>query len=339
MIEVKDLVKRYGEKTAVDGLSFTLSDGGVHGFLGPNGAGKSTTMNIITGCLSATSGEVMINGVDISADPVAAKKKIGYLPEIPPLYEDMTPYEYLIFVGEAKNVPYDKLYKNVKSVMELTYIDDVKGQLIKNLSKGYKQRVGLAQTMLGNPEIIILDEPTVGLDPRQISEIRDLIRRLGEIKTVIISSHILSEISELCDDVLIISHGKMIAHDTIENLNMKLSGTQALKVSVRGDEEAVVSALEAVENIRDCIVLDVCDGVVSLKIEFDAEVDIRDSVFAAFAEAECPILSMDTEALTLEDIYLKLTDDILDCEETEALPEEETRTGLKKFFGKRGKKE
>lgn len=308
LIKVENLVKKYGDKTAVDNLSFTISKGGVHGFLGPNGAGKSTTMNIITGCLDATSGKVLVDGIDVAEDPMGAKHKIGYLPEIPPLYESMTPYEYLVFVAEAKRVSYDKLYRNVNSVMELTSIEDVSGRLIKNLSKGYRQRIGIAQTMLGNPDVIVLDEPTVGLDPKQIIEIRKLIKKLGKVKTVIISSHILSEISELCDDLLIISHGKMIAHDTIENLERRLEKTQTLSISVRGQKESVFRTLESIKGLSDCTVTGSRGGVLSLKLEHDADNDIRDSVFSALADAGCPILSMENSSLTLEDIYLKLTD-------------------------------
>ncbi|MBQ7384712.1 MAG: ABC transporter ATP-binding protein [Clostridia bacterium] len=330
MIKVQNLVKKYGDKVAVDNLTFTISKGGVHGFLGPNGAGKSTTMNVITGCLRATSGSVLIDGVDMLESPLEAKAKIGYLPEIPPLYENMTTHEYLVFVAEAKDVPYDKLYRNVNSVMELTSIEDVSGRLIKNLSKGYRQRIGIAQTMLGNPDVILLDEPTVGLDPKQIIEIRKLIKKLGKVKTVVISSHILSEIEELCDDVLIISHGKMIAHDSIENLEHKLEKTQALSISVRGQKESVFRTLEQVGGLTDCTVTGSRGGVVSLKLEHDSGIDIRDAVFSALAEAGCPILSMDTSALTLEDIYLKLTD----SEESSA-PEEngkkkKSRGGKKK---------
>ncbi len=326
MIKVENLTKKYGDKVAVDGLSFTISKGGVHGFLGPNGAGKSTTMNIITGCMTATSGKVFVDGIDVAENPLEAKKKIGYLPEIPPLYDNMTPYEYLVFVAEAKKVPYDKLYRNVNSVIELTNIEDVSKRLIKNLSKGYRQRIGIAQTMLGNPDIIVLDEPTVGLDPKQIIEIRKLIQKLGKVKTVIISSHILSEINELCDDLLIISHGKMIAHDTIENLEKKLDKTQALSISVRGQKESVFSALENVNGLADCTLTGNKAGIISLKLEHNSDRDIRDDVFSALADAGCPILSMEDSSLTLEDIYLKLTD-----------TEEEKTSNGKKSPRKRGK--
>ena len=218
MIAVKNLTKKYGDFAAVRDVSFTMEKGRVYGFLGPNGAGKSTTMNIITGCLAATSGSVTIDGLDIYEDAVDAKKKIGYLPELPPLYTDMTPDEYLLFVGRAKGLRGDALYEEVERVEKRTGLTEMRARLIKNLSKGYRQRVGIAQAILGDPEIIILDEPTVGLDPLQIIEIRELVRELGENHTVILSSHILSEISAVCDYVIIIAHGEIVASDTIENL-------------------------------------------------------------------------------------------------------------------------
>ena len=218
MIEIKQLTKHYGTHVAVDCLNFKINNGRIYGFLGPNGAGKSTTMNMIAGCLAPTSGTVRINGFDIFEEPIKAKQCIGYLPEKPPLYDELTPFEYLRFVAEAKEVSYERALRQVHEVMELTQIDGVKDRLIRNLSKGTRQRVGIAQALLGNPDIIILDEPTVGLDPKQITEIRALIRRLGEIKTVIVSSHILAEISETCDHVLILSEGKLVANVPIAEL-------------------------------------------------------------------------------------------------------------------------
>ncbi|MBQ4650822.1 MAG: ABC transporter ATP-binding protein [Firmicutes bacterium] len=218
MIEVNNLCKNYGIHNAVDNLTFTIEKGKVYGFLGPNGAGKSTTMNILTGCLAATSGQVTVGGFDIYEDAVKAKKLIGYLPELPPLYHDMTVIDYLKFVAEVKGVKKSEMSEKLADIMEKTQIADVSGRLIKNLSKGYKQRVGIAQALVGDPEIIILDEPTVGLDPAQIIEIRELIKNLGEDHTVILSSHILSEIRAVCNHILIISHGKLVANDTPENL-------------------------------------------------------------------------------------------------------------------------
>ncbi len=237
MIEVRNLVKRYGTHTAVDHLSFTVKRGQIYGFLGPNGAGKSTTMNIMTGYLGATEGEVVINGHDILKEPELAKRSIGYLPEMPPLYLDMKVEEYLQFVAALKKLKRHQIGEQVEKVIELTKIQDVRGRLIKNLSKGYKQRVGLAQAIIGFPEIIILDEPTVGLDPKQIIEIRELIRELSKSHTIILSSHILAEISEVCDYIMIISKGKLVASDTPENLEKQLKGTEQIFLQARASEE------------------------------------------------------------------------------------------------------
>ena len=308
MIEVKHLTKIYGDHKAVDDLSFTIQPGKIYGLLGPNGAGKSTTMNIVTGCLAATSGTVTVNGHDIYTDPIAAKRCIGYLPEIPPLYTDMTPLEFLSFVAEAKGVGYEEATRQVREVMELTQIEDMKNRLIKNLSKGYRQRVGIAQAMLGTPDIIILDEPTVGLDPKQIIEIRELIRMLGENKTVILSSHILAEISAVCDHVLIISHGKLVADDTIANLENSVANTNNLRLSVRGDLESVSGVLADIEGILSCERVSEGDGMLELKLTVSKERDLRDDIFFAMAEKKIPVLTMELEELELEDIFLSLTD-------------------------------
>lgn len=239
MIEVKNLVKKYGDHTAVDHLSFHVDKGQIYGFLGPNGAGKSTTMNIMTGYIASTSGEVLIDGHNILEEPEAAKKCIGYLPEQPPLYFDMTVAEYLKFAAELKKVPKNERETQIEQVMELTGITAMANRLIKNLSKGYKQRVGLAQAILGYPEIIILDEPTVGLDPKQIIEIRELIRKLSEEHTIILSSHILSEVSAVCDYIMIINHGKLVASDTTENLMNHSLGSNTLELTVKGEKQDV----------------------------------------------------------------------------------------------------
>jgi ABC-2 type transport system ATP-binding protein len=307
LIEVKHLTKIYGDHTAVDDLSFTIQPGKIYGLLGPNGAGKSTTMNIVTGCLAATSGTVTVNGHDIYEDPVAAKRCIGYLPEIPPLYTDMTPYEFLSFVAEAKGVAYDEAARQVREVMELTQISDKQDRLIKNLSKGYRQRVGIAQAMLGNPDIIILDEPTVGLDPKQIIEIRELIRMLGENRTVILSSHILAEVSAVCDHVLIISHGKLVADDTIENLENSVNTTNTLHLSARGDLAAISEILAGIEGILDCEQIPNGNGILDLKLTVSKDRDLRDDIFFAMAEHKIPVLTMELEELTLENIFLSLT--------------------------------
>ena len=252
MIEVKHLCRKYGEHRAVDDLSFTIENGYVYGFLGPNGAGKSTTMNMITGCLAATSGQVLIDGYDIFEDAQEAKKRIGYLPEIPPLYQDMIVREFLNFVAKAKGVPKQALDEQLFSVVSLAGLEEVEERLIKNLSKGYKQRVGIAQALLGNPEIIILDEPTVGLDPKQIIEVRDLIRELGKDHTVILSSHILSEVRSVCDRILMISKGKLVANDTPENLE-KLYAPKSFEeifLELTGEEAEIAEEADALELLR-----------------------------------------------------------------------------------------
>lgn len=309
MIEVKELTKVYGARTAVDHLSFKINNGKIYGFLGPNGAGKSTTMNMITGCLAPTSGTVKINGFDIYDEPIKAKQCVGYLPEIPPLYNEMTPFEYLRFVAEAKGVSYERALRQVHEVMELTQIDDMKDRLIKNLSKGCRQRVGIAQALLGNPDIIILDEPTVGLDPKQIIEIRALIRKLGELKTVIISSHILAEISEVCDHVLILSNGKLIANAPIEELQGKSDAAAHIKLSVRGDEAGVIEVLSAIPEIETCTVgTSHEEGVVSLTVTAAGREELRDRIFFAMADRRYAVISMEREEATLESIFLSLTE-------------------------------
>lgn len=244
MITVEHLTKRYGEVTAVEDISFTIEDGHIYGFLGPNGAGKSTTMNIMTGCLAATSGEVKIDGYDIFEQARQAKQCIGYLPEIPPLYTDETPEEYLRFVAEAKGLSKREIPAEIQRVMEETRLTEMAGRLIRNLSKGYRQRVGIAQALLGNPRYIILDEPTVGLDPLQIIEIRDLIRELGQKHTVILSSHILSEVQAICESVLIIAHGKLVAFDTPQNLERTLAANNRLTITAETDEAGLRAILD-----------------------------------------------------------------------------------------------
>lgn len=311
MIEVKDIVKKYGAHTAVDHLSFSIEKGKIYGFLGPNGAGKSTTMNIITGVLAPTSGTVLINGHDIYEEPIEAKQSIGYLPEIPPLYSDMTPLEYLTFVAEAKGVDYDRIQKRVKEIIALTQLDSVKNRLIRNLSKGYRQRVGIAMAMIGDPEVIILDEPTVGLDPIQIIEIRRLIKKLGETKTVILSSHILAEIAEICDHVMIISHGKLVANDTIESLEASVNSSDLLHISVRGDADLAKETIEAcagVINVEECPDAPNA-GICRLNVTVEKGTDPRDDIFYRLAEKKLPILALELEKITLESIFVALTQD------------------------------
>lgn len=311
MIEVTNLTKKYGDHIAVDHLSFRVEKGQIYGFLGPNGAGKSTTMNIITGYLAATEGTVTIDGKDIQKDPEEAKRSIGYLPELPPLYVDMTVREYLEFVAELKKVPKKERKQQIDEVMEMTQITDMQQRLIKNLSKGYRQRVGLAQAILGYPEVIILDEPTVGLDPKQIIEIRDLIRKLGENHTVILSSHILSEVSAVCDHIMIIAHGKLVASDSPENLQKLMSGSMELNLEVKGSAAAVKSALQEISQIdRIEENTEASKNVAKLKVISKENADIREQVFYALADAKLPILEMTHAEKSLEDIFLELTEDV-----------------------------
>ena len=310
MIEVNNLVKRYGDHTAVDHLSFKIEKGKIYGFLGPNGAGKSTTMNMITGYIASTEGTVTIDGHDILDEPEQAKKCIGYLPEMPPLYFDMTVLEYMNFVADLKKIPKDKKKSMVAEVMEMVKITDMKNRLIKNLSKGYRQRVGLAQAILGYPEVIILDEPTVGLDPKQIIEIRDLIKSLKEKHTVILSSHILSEVSAVCDYVLIISHGKLVASDTPENLGKLAEGSNTLNLIVKGEKDKICTTLEQIEGVKNVTVADAKEEYEwNVNISTNEDRDVREEVFFKMADAKCPILEMQSRKVSLEEIFLELTED------------------------------
>lgn len=305
MIEINNLVKKYGDHVAVDDLSLTVEPGKIYGFLGPNGAGKSTTMNIITGYLGATSGEVKINGHDIFKKPEEAKKCIGYLPEIPPLYVDMTVREYLDFVAELKKLEKSLRKRYVEEAMETTGITDVANRMIRNLSKGYRQRVGFAQAILGYPEIIILDEPTVGLDPKQIIEIRELIKKLGEKHTVILSSHILTEISAVCDHVFIISKGKLVASDATENLVSLMSGAQEIEVTVRTDVANAQKELAAISEISKVEVKNEDAG--ELVVYAKKGADVREDVFRTLAEKHFAVLEMHTIEKSLEDVFLEIT--------------------------------
>ena len=313
MISVRHLTKRYGKHTAVSDLSFEIEKGQIYGFLGPNGAGKSTTMNIMTGCLSATSGDVTIGGYDIFEQPMEAKRLIGYLPEQPPVYVDRTPREYLTFVARAKGIPAGEITMQVEKAMSVTNITDVADRLIKNLSKGYRQRVGIAQAILGNPEIIILDEPTVGLDPRQIIEIRDLIRRLGEDHTVILSSHILSEVQAVCQTILIISKGKLVACDTPENLEKRFQASINLELTLEASLEqleVIQTALAAVPDITDLQVKMLDENRMRLKLETapEHETEFLKSILFCFCDLRIPVLQMVTSRASLEDVFMELTD-------------------------------
>ena len=310
MIEVRDLVKRYGRHLAVDHLSFTVPDGQIFGFLGPNGAGKSTTMNLMTGYLGPTEGEILVDGHSVTQEPEKAKQAIGYLPEQPPLYLDMTAEEYLEFAARLKKVPKGDRGEQTARVMELTGITGVRGRLLRNLSKGYRQRVGLAQALLGFPKVLILDEPTVGLDPQQIIEIRTLIRDLARQHTVILSSHILSEVQEVCDHLLIIHHGKKVAAGTPEELERSLAPTPALEVSAAASQEQVRDLLAPLPGLTCLTPLAAKEaGVCSFRLEAEEGADLREAVFRAFARSDLPLLELRRDAMTLEDIFLKLTSD------------------------------
>ncbi len=307
MIEVKNLVKTYGDKRAVAGISFRANDGEILGFLGPNGAGKSTTMNILTGYLSSTSGEAYINGHDILEDPIAAKKEIGYLPEFPPLYLDMTVKEYLRFVYELRGC---RLPRNthLKEICELVKIDNVYNRRINNLSKGYKQRVGLAQALVGNPNVLILDEPTVGLDPKQIIEIRTLIKKLGKNHTVILSSHILSEVQAVCDRIVVINQGKIVADDTADNLSRELTADHKLIARIDGPKDEVIKLVETIPGVVS-VVADMQreKGVWEYNIEAVEGTDIRRELNRRLMSRNWYILGLRSSELSLEDIFLKLT--------------------------------
>lgn len=308
VIEIENLVKKYGDNIAVNNLSLNIEKGHVYGFLGPNGAGKSTTMNIITGYIGASQGCVRIDGHDILKEPELAKKCVGYLPELPPLYQEMTVREYLSFVAELKQIPKKEREKNIINALEMTKTNQVENRLIKNLSKGYKQRVGIAQALIGMPEVIILDEPTVGLDPKQIIEIRQLIRELGENHTVILSSHILTEISEVCDYIYIISQGQLAACGTEQELVKQMAGENHLDLEIVGDKEEVEKILDKITNIKK-YEFSCCDkeGVVNVTVFSNRENDVREELFFTFADAKMPIINMSFKQKTLEDIFIELT--------------------------------
>lgn len=306
-IEVNNISKVYGKNVALNEVSFTVEKGHIYGLLGPNGAGKSTTMNIITGYIAPTSGSVSINGYVMGKDTLKAKQCIGYLPEIPPLYPDMSVYEYLDFVAKLKKVKKENRVTEIESVMEKTGLLDVERRLIKNLSKGYKQRVGIAQAIMGSPEIVILDEPTVGLDPEQIIEIRDLIKSLGNEHTVILSSHILSEISAVCDDCLVIAHGKVVAYDTTENLVKMTNKGQTIDITVKGDKDKVSDVLSKIKCIENFDFVSEADGKCVFEIEAKADAkDIREDISFALSDERILILELTEKKNTLEDTYLQL---------------------------------
>ena len=309
MIEVEHLTKRYGAHTAVDDISFTVEDGCIYGLLGPNGAGKSTTMNILTGYLSATAGTVKVAGHDIAEEPLEAKRAIGYLPEQPPLYPEMTVREYLLFVAELKGVKHKKdRAAMAETAMGRTGLQPVQNRLIRNLSKGYRQRVGIAAALLGEPKVIILDEPTVGLDPAQVIEIRGLIHDLGRTHTVILSSHILSEVQTVCDRVLIISAGKLVAQGTPEELAGQLAARGTLSATAQGSREEVLAAAGQVEGLTGLHITAEKGGEVSFTAVCEGGSDLRGELSLALAKAGCPVLSLSTDSMSLEDVFLQLTE-------------------------------
>ena len=310
MIEIEHLTKRYGDITAVSDLSIRIESGQIYGFLGPNGAGKSTTMNMMTGCLSATEGHVRIGGYDIFEQPNQAKRLIGYLPEQPPLYMNETPEEYLRFVGEAKGLHGLELKNQIEEVMEQTGIEQMRGRRISALSKGYRQRVGIAQALLGNPQVIVLDEPTVGLDPLQIIEIRDLIRELGRTHTVIFSSHILSEVQTICDQIIMIAHGKLVAFDTPEHLERTLMTPNEITITAEAPEDEVKAALSGVPGITDIDWREGEQGLVTACIHTGLERihEASRAIFFAFADRRIPLLEMSLKKAGLEDVFLELTE-------------------------------
>lgn len=304
---MRNLVKKYGTHLAVDHLDFKIESGRIYGFLGPNGAGKSTTMNIMTGYLGATEGEVLINGHDILKEPEEAKRHIGYLPEQPPLYMDMTVREYLEFAAELKGIERKKREEQITEIEKMVRIYDVEHRLIRNLSKGYRQRVGLAQAVLGFPEIIILDEPSVGLDPKQIIEIRELIRKLAKKHTVILSSHILAEVREVCDYILIISKGKLVASNTPENLERMLGAHNSVEIETQASASEVRLILKNVPGIESIETQDAGEGIVRASVREKKGEDIRERIFMAFAAAKTPLLTLKTSGTTLEDVFMELT--------------------------------
>lgn len=329
MIEVKNLTKMYDGHLAVDHLNFTMEEGRIYGFLGPNGAGKSTTMNMLTGYLAPTEGSITINGFDILEDPEEARKCIGYLPELPPLYMDMTVLEYLKFAAGLKKIPKKEVSGAIDEALEVSGTKEVQDRLIRNLSKGFKQRVGLAQAILGFPDIIILDEPTVGLDPIQMIEMRDTIRNLAKGHTVLLSSHILSEVSAICDHIMIISHGKMVASDTPEGLTAMMEGSNTLRLTVKDPDKhlnQVISSLSEVENysIQDTEE----EYLVSAEIEYGKHVEIRDDLFFALSNAGLPIYSMEVTSRSLEDIFIELTESEKELEQNSQKVEKAGRKHL-----------
>jgi len=306
MIEINGITKRYGTKLAADHVSFTVNAGEIMGFLGPNGAGKTTTMNILTGYLSATEGSAKIDGIDIFEDPIEAKKKIGFLPEQPPLYLDMTVREYLNFVYDLKNCRMDR-QKHINEICEVVKITDVYNRVIRNLSKGYKQRVGIAQALIGNPPVLIFDEPTVGLDPKQIIDIRNLIKKLGKEHTIILSTHILSEVQAICDRIVVINKGKIVANEKTENLAHAVENKKRMTYKICGPQNEVLKLIKSIPGVVYAEVIGARDAdSISYIVESAENIDIRKPLFFALAEKRWPIVGMDVMGMDLEDVFLAL---------------------------------
>lgn len=309
MIEVSSLTKTYGKKRGIDRISFTINEGEIVGFLGPNGAGKSTTMNIITGYLSANSGAARIGGIDILESPVEAKKHIGYLPEQPPLYLDMTVDEYLSFIYDLKTVKHLPRKEHIAEIAKLVGLENHRKRLCRNLSKGYKQRVGLAQALIGDPDVLILDEPTVGLDPRQIIEIRNVIKNLGKNRTIILSTHILQEVEAICERVLVINEGEIVADDHPDNLSALITGDRKYNIRISGPVDAVKRLLRSVDGVIYAEpLINAEDGAYDYLVEAKPNIDIRKPMFNALARAGYPILMLKNMDLSLEDIFIKLVE-------------------------------
>ena len=329
VVQIQSLCKHYGSKKAVDDISFSIKRGEIVGFLGPNGAGKTTTMNILTGYISSTSGRALVDGIDILENPDQVKKKIGYLPENPPLYLDMTVLEYLSFVYDLKKVQNQKKGAHLKQIMQMVDLTEVKGRLIKNLSKGYKQRVGLAQALIGDPEVLILDEPTVGLDPKQIIEIRNMIKQLGKDRTVILSTHILPEVSAVCDRVIIINEGKIVASGTTDKLSETISGKGKYLLRIAADELQGKNVLSAVSGIKsiDCIGSKEA-GTTDFIVQAFDDCDIRPGLFAALAKANYAIYMLKPMELTLEEVFVKLVNKEIDPTEEDMSGEESVDTDV-----------
>ena len=333
VIEIQDLVKKYGNKRAVSGATFSVKRGEIMGFLGPNGAGKSTTMNILTGYLSASEGKILVDGLNILDYPKEAKKKIGYLPENPPLYFDMTVTEYLEFVYDLKKVKLPK-EEHIKDIMRLVKIQNVANRMIKNLSKGYKQRVGLAQALIGDPEVLVLDEPTVGLDPKQIIEIRNVIKELGKNRTIILSTHILQEVSAVCDRVTIISQGHIVVSDSLANVQKNMGDKGKYILRIAGTEDDAKKVLEKIENVKFSGFIGIKEtDTVDFMVEAETGADIRKAIFEGFAEANLPLIGFKSAELSLEEIFIRLTNsqEYIKDDETE----EPKVNILKKLIAKR----